>query len=191
MIPGILNQDIPSSFIYPRNIFTNIRTSLHIGGVALGDLSLGRDYQVWTLEVSSDSGSLLLSSPTYPPTLVVSGTYITECSLAFDQNLNPLYAWVDSGICKYRWFDIRINNYVVTELIGISPNIVLDDVRDVTSGISDVILSYIRDGNLCYRMQRDFYDVQYIVGPCYENGRILRCGMQEDMRFSWELIPFS
>lgn len=191
MIPGIVNQNLPSPFKPPKNILTNMRTSLHTGGVGLGDLSKGREYQTWKLMVSDDAGSLVLSSVNYPETVVITDISIEECSLAFDQNLNPVYAWVALGVSKYRWFDTRVNDFVVTILNGRSPYVVMDDTCDVTVGISDVILSYFLGNSLYYRVQREFYETPHLVATYSENGRILRAGMQENLRFSWEVIPFS
>lgn len=191
MIPGIIDQEFPAPFLYPKNILTNIKTSLHIGGIAIGDSSYGYNYQAWRLEVSSDNNHLILSSGNTLPITVVTDIDIEECSLSFDQNLNPVYAWVSLGVMKLRWFDSRINEFTITEFSGRSPYVVIDDSNEFAVGFNDVIFSYFLGNALYYRVQREFYEVPHLVRYYSDNGRILRCGMQENLRFCWELLPFS
>lgn len=190
MLPEFLPDPIDAPFIPPKDIPTIRTESLSIGGIGLSDISQGRNYQVWRLRVSEDSSSLLLSSATYPETSVISDVDIEECSLSFDQNMAPVYAWVSLGQAKYRWYDSRISGFTTTNLVGRSPYLIMDDNRAISNSISDVTLFYINAGNLCYRIQREFYETEHIIDETFPSGRIIVAGMQENFRVGCRVIPF-
>lgn len=161
------------------------------GGVAIQDPSLGLDYQVWTAEIVSDviEDNIMLSAPTFPATSVYTGNDITEASLAFDQNMQVVVAFVEAGVAKLLWYDTTVSGLVVTEIPGnvTHPRVALDDNREFNRANSDIILAYIKDGALYYRQQRDRYAIerQLSSGPWIA---LVRIGMGSTLRFQFQVV---
>jgi len=161
------------------------------GGVGIQDPSLGLNYQTWTAEIVEDivEDRIVLSAPTYPATTVYTGDDITEVSLAFDQNMNPVIAFVEAGVSKLYWYDTLAGEQVVTEIPGnvTHPRVALDDTRQFNIVNSDIILAYIKDGALCYRQQRDRFEVerQLSSGPWIA---LVRIGMGSTLRFQFQVV---
>src|SRR5690606_36529182 len=161
------------------------------GGVGIQDPSLGLNYQTWTAEIVEDivEDRIVLSAPTYPATTVYTGDDITEVSLAFDQNMNPVIAFVEACVSKLYWYDTLAGEQVVTEIPGnvTHPRVALDDTRQFNIVNSDIILAYIKDGALCYRQQRDRFEVerQLSSGPWIA---LVRIGMGSTLRFQFQVV---
>lgn len=147
------------------------------GGIALSDPTWGLEYQVWTMTVvpSGDPfipDEVLIEAPNTPSTLLFSDLNIESASLAFDQNARPTVAYVAAGIAKLFWYDSLIEQFVTNtfeELIGepgsTSPRCTLDDHRTQALRVSDIIVVYIRDGNLYFIAQRDRFELEYLLYP--------------------------
>lgn len=141
------------------------RTSFHWGPVALQDASEGLLYQLWTAGV--DVATVYVSAPNTPRTDVFTrANEVEEVSLAFDQNGFATVAFVeDNGSAWLHWYDTSIPAYVTTALAAgvINPRVTLDDARGFASSYNDVILAYIRSGNLYYRQQRDRFLIERLL----------------------------
>lgn len=159
-----------------------------LGGVALNDPSKGLDVQVW--ELSFQGGDFVVTPESQgSPTVVLSGlTGVTECGLAFDQNMNVFIAFVQDGRAKYYWFDPTILDYRTTEMAEdvVSPRCRLDDLR-ITQVLSGrIILAYVRDNQLMFRTQEDRYETEY---PLTEvESELRRIGMGVNGRFQFEMV---
>lgn len=138
------------------------------GPIALQDTSAGLLYQVWTAEVSGGT-EIVVSAPSYPATVHVTGTQITDVSLGFSQNAHLYLTWVDGGTAWLRWWDSLASAYVDTSYGAdiLTPRLTLDDHRAALAGQADVIFAYIRaaDGALCYRQQRDRFEIERELDP--------------------------
>lgn len=160
------------------------------GGVALNDPTQGlnvRDWRAW----SDGEGVWVASLPAggSAPTLLFTGSGITEVSLAFDQNMQATVAYVEGGTVKLRWFDTTINAMTVTSFPGaVGPMLTLDDKRPVASATNDVIFAYVRAGNAYYRQQRDRYAVEYLLGSAFGAVRILQLGMGTNGRLQFKMV---
>lgn len=187
MIPG---QSLSSARQGAPFIFDNPQPSLaesrHIGGVAIGDASQGFVANVWTL--TTDGTSVSISAPLIAPSLVFSGVGISEVSLAFDQSMNPVVAFVDGEGAKLRWFDSLISDYTITTLPAgtETPRVCLDDIRETQKAESDVILSYVRGGTLYFRAQRDRYEVEYTLTSGL-SAKLRAVNMNRGLRLQFEL----
>lgn len=184
-------QPMPSYFLGARaQIFPDYVDYMD-GGVAIQDASLGLSYQIWTAEIVSDviEDNIMLSAPTSPPQSVYSGQDITEVSLSFTQNMDICIAFVEQGIAKLLWYDTSVSQLVVTIIDGnvTHPKVALDDSREFNRAGSDVILSYIKDGALYYRQQRDRFGIerQLSSGPWIALKRI---GMGAGLRFQFQVV---
>ena len=139
-----------------------------------------KDLQVW-LEADNRPPSILLPSPT---------NSITDISIAFNQNADLHYAWVDAGTARLRYYDTLTSSMQTMTLPeGVrTPKITLDDKRPTQTARSDIILSYVKDDNkLYFRMQRDRFGVEYMLddGPFIS---IERLYMNNGYRLQWLLV---
>lgn len=176
----------PVIFLSPDNVLTTPLEEQERGGVALSNSLEGITSYNWRMRYIGNE--LRLSREPYSDysvILTVSG--ITEFSFSFTQNMSITISYVKDGVSKLYWFDSSVSNYVTTEFPGItSPKLSLDDKRDYSSNISDVLFFYLKDGNLCYRQQRDRFSIERIIAAT-EATKIRRIGMTTGIRFAVEL----
>jgi len=187
VIPGnrLSSQPRPAPLLLD-NPQPTLRESRHRGGVALNDASQGLDVRTWVCR--TDGTAVTLEAAGVPATTLFTGTGITEVSLAFDQNMNPFVAFVDSSGPRFRWFDPVVSQYVITALPAGStnPRACLDDNRGTQSAASDVIIAYVRAAVLHFRAQRDRYLVEYTLSTGLF--RPLRAvGMNRGLRLQFQL----
>lgn len=158
------------------------------GGIALNDTSEGLNYQNWTLRLVGDE-FIVTAETTEVDTVVLSGlNNVSECSLAFDQNMNVFIAYVEDGQPRYYWFDPTILDYAVQDLPeGVqTPQCRIDDVRDTQTDNSRIILAYVRAGTLYFRDQADRYTVEYALTPV--TSLLEKFGMGENGRLQFQLV---
>ncbi|WP_444897898.1 hypothetical protein [Microbulbifer sp. SSSA005] len=141
-------------------------TDYEMGGVAIQNPSEGLEYQIWRARILNDGTEIVLDAREVDAYTIITGTNITEVSLAFDQNMRPVIAYVESGTAKLCWYDSSQGVQVTTSWPGvITPQVSLDDKRPIQPSASDVIFAYLRSVNgeqrLYYRQQRDRYTVEY------------------------------
>src|SRR5690606_21444417 len=140
-----------------------------LAGVALNDPSQGLMVKVWHLQATKRAGSddvdVIVSAPGVAPTLLFTAPGITEVALAFDQNMNPFVAYHQGSDAKIYWYDPTIPGMTHTTLpSGIrTMRCTMDERRSAFVADSDIVLSYIRAGNLCVRYQRDRYQTEYVL----------------------------
>lgn len=156
-----------------------------IGGVALQDASQGLLVKEWL--GTCDGSQIILSAQDVTPTVVVTDIGITEFSFTFDQNMNVVVAYIAGGQAKLNWFDINANAQVTTTLgTGYQwPRVSLDDKHPLASDTSDVILAYVKTGNLYYRQQRDRFETEYLLASGV-SGRLRKIGMNTIGRLQFE-----
>jgi hypothetical protein len=173
---------IVSAFLPPKDEPYQPLTSKSRGGIALNDASQGRDYQNW---VVSYNGTNILVAPQGGSTvftLTVAG--VLSVSLAFDNNMNPVIAWMDSVGAKLYWYNNT--NFVTTPFSATSCRVTIDDVRDFYNANSDVIFAYTYGTNLYWRQQRDQYATEYTVGST--TGLLQKVGLSELNRLQFQLL---
>jgi hypothetical protein len=84
------------------------------------------------------------------------GDDIDEISFAFDQNGAPVVVAERDGNIWIRYYDPGVSGYVFEDFgVGRNPRMLLDDPQNVTD--SDLLIFYIRDGELRVREQGDLY----------------------------------
>lgn len=175
----------PDSFSRPTRVVDFER-----GGVAISDPSQGRNVKVWRARLVGND--VLLGAEPYDSEVVLySAPGITELTLAFDQNMLPLLAFVQNNQAKLRWYDPVALATVVTDLpAGVrSPYLATDDKRDSFSAQSDVLLFYILGSRLCYRQQRDRFQIERTLKWFVGNAvTIRRAGMGTGFRLQIELV---
>jgi hypothetical protein len=118
----------------------------------------------WVLSLVGNDVTLYPQDDELDVVTVFSEEGITEISLAFDQNMQPVVGYIASGVAKLRWFSAGISQYVTTELSASSRSIFLtmDDKRKAATegNLNDVLVFYLRDDALLFRQQRDLYAIE-------------------------------
>lgn len=148
--------------------------------------------RLWTAR--SVGGDILLSAPGVAETLAYTHTHdILELSLAWNQNGDPHFAFVDTeGDAYLRWYDSAIPGMTTTPLDSdvVNPRVAFDEQRQFNLDNSDVILGYVRDGVLRYRLQRDRFGAEYTPtigdgGPPAAATRLRHISMNSGLRFEF------
>lgn len=136
-----------------------------LGGVALNNTSKGLMYQVWTYEAVGSSAFVSASNTAGRILLFTVSTDIEQIRGTFDQNMNPMVAYKQSGQWHYWWFDTISGTMVVSDLpVGVDSVVVtLDDKRQLEATGSDVLLFYTLNNNLYHRRQRDRYTTDFLL----------------------------
>lgn len=187
---------VPGNLLNPWSL--NIRVSYQWGPVAVQDPSQGLLVKVWTLEaIGKDAW---LSAPGVAPYIFFSRAVdIFNVNLAFDGNGNPCVAFQEiTGTSYFYWFDPVPNAYVFFTTAGMEyPRCTMDDSREASSVIRDVILAYIRAGAIHYRQLRDRYTIEYTptvgpLGPPVSANILYNISMNEKYRleFLYGSTPF-
>ena len=131
------------------------------------DTSQGGSYQEWRGWV--EDGGIWLEAPNTPKRLVYqSGGEITDLSVAFNQNGDLHYTYVEDGQAKMYWFNTLTSQFETMDLPTGSrtPIITLDEKRATQRELSDLILSYIGpDHGLYFRKQRERFQVERQLHP--------------------------
>ena len=157
------------------------------GGRAINDTSEGLMAQVWECEYSEATGEVTLSSPSGHLSVLLTRPGITELSLTFDQNMQPFLAFVQDDQAKFLWYDPIAEAMVVEEsLLGDArnPRCCLDDKRPNQLARSDILLFYVRGGELRYRSQMDRFTVEYPYSPGMRSLEFF--GMTRGLRLRFE-----
>lgn len=196
MIPQdkLSDPPAPAVFLPPRDRWRDLLVDYENGGVALNDPSEGLNVRVWRCQFI-DGDFVIDSPPDVAPIVAYTPTVpAVELGLAFDQNMQPFLVWIDEeGDAYFRWFDPTIPGFDVVQLPSgtITPRCVLDDKRDFAGplGLSDVILTYMREGSLYFRQQRDRFATEYELASGYEGWQLGQFGMNRRLRLQWQLVP--
>jgi hypothetical protein len=185
MIPNNAFTPTPivSPFRPPKDEPYQPLTSKSRGGIALNNPTLGRDYQNWV--VSYDGANILVAPQGGSTAFTLPVAGVLSVSLAFDNNMNPVIAWMDAVGAKLYWF----NNvtFVTTPFPATSCRVTIDDVRDFYNADSDVIFAYTYGTNLYWRQQRDQYAIEYTV-PGSTTGLLQKVGLNQLNRLQFQLL---
>jgi hypothetical protein len=180
---GLSSQVIDSAFVGARSQEVSSVIDYEDGGAALNDASQGLQVRAWRGRLIGND--VILDADGVAPTVIYTESGITEISFSFDQNMRPVLAFVRDGLPFLRWFDGSLNqtvNYLLP-VDAITPRVTLDDKRATQIGVSDVIVAYVRGGNLCTRIQRDRFLIEYVYAPV-ETG-LIKIGMNTKDRLQF------
>lgn len=186
-----------TAFLYPDNNSTSALEDWQLGGIGLSNASQGLQVQAWNLTVqgTGTNTSVWLSAPNTPAAQLFALANITWARLAFDQNMHPVVSYVAGGAPGFYWWDPTIPGATFTTLPNtvINPCVTLDDKRAIQTllGNNDVVMCYINNGNLCYRLQRDRYGTEYVwysnITSLLVNPFVNKIGMSNNYRLLIEL----
>lgn len=191
MLPdNVLSSEyVPGDFIPPDDKRRTLTKAWQLGGAAIGDTSEGLQNRVWVCETDGFNINVYPETSAGDTVVITTDFSISEVSLAFDQNMRPVIAYVAGSMAKLYWYDSTAEANVTTELPGvISPMVALDDKRDsaTNAGTSDVIFAYIKNGGFFYRQQRDRYTVERELAEVAPGRRIWRMGLGTGLRMLFE-----
>ena len=168
MIPNsILSTTVMSSdFLGVKNINSTNTINYETGGANISDTTQGLLVQSWRGRLIGDD--IILDVPDnilISPHVAYSAAGITEFSFTFNQNMNPIVVFVQSGSSKMYWYDSSLGGYTITDYGNTvtNPRVALDDKRLEQTSNSDVIFAYIKEGSLYYRQQRDRFTIERLL----------------------------
>lgn len=161
----------PASFVGARSLPITKIVDYEDGGRAIQDPSAGLLFQRWRARLYNEGEAdsfVVLDAREVPEFVWLTVPYMTEISFSFDASMQPTVVYVANGEAFLNWYDSRVSQYITTALPSdvITPRVSMDDKRYIGSNgyqVSDVILGYIRSGNLYYRQQRDHYTVERLL----------------------------
>lgn len=190
-VSRLSSRSVPAPILGGRAMSISIKEDFEDGPIDISDSSSGLFYQVWN-GIASDQGVRLIkyagNDEGYD---VLSQLNITEMSFTFDQNGRPTIAYIQYGIAKIWWYDSTVGGMSTTVIgsgIG-SPKIFLDDKRQTQTAISDMIVGYIKQKQLCYRLQRDRFLIEYVLATNV-SGRLHKIGMGNNLRLQFVISNY-
>lgn len=188
---GLSTTAVPDDFVGAgaANILDRLR-DYEEGPIAEQDPTQGLMYQEWRSYIRE--GAIWLEADNTSPRIVYQTEgELTDISIAFNQNGDLHYAYVEDGIAKLYYYDSVTGSFQTLVLPAgtRTPKITLDDKRRENLSGSDVILSYIKEDNgLYYRQQRERFQVERLLhpGPFV---MIRQMYMNNGWRLQWLLVP--
>lgn len=164
MLVSLSTPSVPSPFTNRVKLPNQQLVAFEMGSLQLQNPAGGLLQQLWTLVC--DGTNFTVYSPATSPELLLTDVLVSECDLAFDQNMFPFICYLSAGNLKYYWYD-PVNQQFETVNLGLgyrTPRCTLDDKRPFDVSNSDVNFSYINPSNqLCYRLQRERYQTEHVL----------------------------
>lgn len=205
MIPDneLSSAAVISGFSFPVKQPGDFLVDWEMAGVYLNDPSQGLAVKLWRVDAvaNTDTGEVDVIvtapggvAPGEPRRVLFSGMGITEVALTFDQNMNPFVAYEQEGDAKLYWYDPTVPGMTHTTLPSgiVSMRCTLDDKRAWNVGNSDIVLSYVRDSNLCVRYQRERYTVEHVMrAGVGASARLVSMAMNNGARLQWRLRNYA
>jgi hypothetical protein len=184
-------QVISSRFVGAKSLSVTKTVDYEDGGVDIQDISGGLLFQRWRARLfraGTDESYIMLDAPIVPEFAVLTLPYLEEMSFSFDQSMRPAIAYVQDGVSFLWWYDSTIPGMATTEIGDdvVTPRLSFDDKRTIGSQgflISDLILAYVRGGNLYMRMQRDRFEDEYLLAE--DVTPLIKIGMNRGLRLQF------
>lgn len=111
---------------------------------------------------------------------------ITQLDITFDQTMRPFLCYVKDGLPYYYHFNKDDSSYseVALDPTVTFPRCALDMPYDIPN--SDIYIGYNRNGNLCYRIQRERFTKEYVLATIPHKSMVWRVGRTKDDRFGYQ-----
>ena len=162
-------SDILSPIADPRNEFYGLHKSKTYGGVAIGDTSEPLNKYIWDGEYDKDTGSFSfwrrdLGKNT--KTTVFEGKKdILSIDFCFDQNMRAFISYEQNYQSYYWHFNAENSTYDEVKLENATrfPRCCLYTAQPYSIPDSDVIIAYIRNNKLLFRVQRERFLKEYLI----------------------------
>lgn len=187
--PILSTTPVPSPFLAPRNRAKSAREDYARGGIAIQNPSQGLNVKDWHGFLAGNT--VMLEAENVLPTAVLTVPVgIQEFQFTFDQNMNPFIAYYTlTQIGAFYWYDTTIPGFTTTQLPAGSlyPRCALDDNRSTQTTPSDIILAYMRNGSLYYRLQRERYLNENLLSNTLAGWALVNIGMSVKLRFQFRM----
>lgn len=181
MLPDgeLSTSSVFAAFLVPNRIDELI--DYEWGGIDLYDSSLGIQEKIWTCYYDNGVIKAKTDSVEY---VLLNVANVTALSFAFDLNMRPVVTYVVNHEVFLWWYDTSVAQHVTTSFgsLIITPQLSLDDHRAIYSANADVIFAYIKQRQLCMRLQRDRYQIEYELGA---GQALIQIGMMTNNRFGF------
>lgn len=176
------SRPVPSAFIGARALASHSRVDYEEGPIAIADVTQGLQAQRWRMRLI-DSEFFWLDAPAVPEYIAYSAPGTSEISFTFDQQGRLVIAYVQNGMPKLYWYDSALPGFTVLNLPAdaVTPKILLDDKRFTQSSTADIILQYVRGGQLCMRAQNGRFLTEFVLSPGPWTG-IAKMGFNRGLR---------
>lgn len=179
-----------ADFLEPDNLNGfGRRVDYERGGFGLNNAEGGLDYQNWQVSWDKKTRDIVLTSDNGFRQAMFKVNDLTQLALAFDQSMTPYFAYTEAGLTWLQW---RLPSGEYDRMLipaATQPRLTLDDKRPESSLIADVLLFYIRAGNIYHRVQRENFATEHLVVSGVRGTRLGRLGFTTDLRVQIELLP--
>jgi len=163
------------------------------GGMAIQNPAGGLNQQVWQARLfnaGEKSSYVQMLSETVAPFIIWQRPYLTEFSFSFDQNMQPVLAYVENGQARLRFYDSvpQAFSIITLEQNAITPRVALDDKRDFLGyAQSDVLLAYLLNGHLVKRLGSERYQTTHLIKANVGSSGLVTIGMNRQLRMQYRL----
>lgn len=188
---SLSSEIVSSRFVGAKSLSVTKTIDYEDGGIDIQDITQGLMFQRWRARLfraGTDESYIMLDAPNVPEFVALTVPNMTEMSFSFDQSMRAAIAYVQAGVAKLWWYDTTIPGMTTTEIGAgvVTPRLSFDDKRTIGSQsflVSDLILAYVNDDNLYMRMQRDRFEVEYLL----EEGvtPLIKIGMNRGLRLQF------
>lgn len=159
-----------------------------LGAAALNSPVGGLYYQLWTATINEYNRVVLTSENDQYEILIEVPEKVKKLTFAFDQNMRHVIAYEKDDTTYLYWYDTISAEYVTSTFPNvISPALGLDERRQDYILKSDVVFAYVFNNNLCCRLQRDRYQVEYILQEAF-NGYVIAIGTSDQYRLQMSVM---
>ena len=191
MIPDnqLSSSPVLSEMLLPDlNVVSKLR-DYEEGGIDVQNTNAGVQGYQWVCYL--ENNSVYIKRSGLEPRLVFEQPRVAEISFTFDQNMRPYFAYVldDFGLFL-RWYDTSVQAYRTDQFgTGRNPRLTLDDKRLENVINSDVIFAYIKGDSLCYRQQRDRFQIERVLATgIAPELKLKNVGLSRNMRLQFEVV---
>ena len=160
--------------------------SVTIGPAAINDATQLLNDKFWAAYYDPQNSNIYLDDFDGNVSMILNEPAgVDMIRLAFDQNANDAYAFITgAGELKVRFFDGDIPGDTIISLgQAQSVTMAMDMKYYPSSEKSDILIFYIRDNAIYYRLQRDKYAVEYVTPVIEDANKLYDSGMRKDYRF--------
>jgi len=180
-------------FVGARDLAITRTLDFENGGLAIQNPAGGLNLQVWQARLfhaGERQSYIEMRAEQVAPFIAWQQPYLEEFSFSFDQNMQPVFAYMQNGQAKLRFFDSVPQAFSIIHLEqgAITPRVALDDKRDFLGyAQSDVILAYVLNGNLVKRLGSERYLNTHLVKANIGHAGLVKIGMNLGLRFQYRV----
>lgn len=191
MIPELASNAIVGIILPPNNSPKFDLSDWEMGGIALENPQEGANVKPWKATYNPVTSDITLESAGDPPMVVLNKPGIQWLSFCFDQNMRYVFTWtLANGKGYLYWYDPQQEAYSEL-LLGdgiVTPHLTLDYKLIKNYAGNDVILTYLQQGSLILRVQRERFITEHVLATGVGlTKRIRNFGMSTKSRLQWEV----